>query len=376
MAPIVKALECSPYFEHHLCTTGQHREMLDQVLSVFEIFPETDLEVMRPNQTLAEVTSRILLGVTDVLKQIKPDLVLVHGDTTTSMAASMAAFYEGIKIGHVEAGLRTRNLRAPFPEEANRGIVGRLADLHFAPTRLAKQNLLDEAVAEDNIFVTGNSVIDALFWMTDKVGQVHGQHWQQVFGSDLYSKLLHKRGPVVLITGHRRENFGQGFINLCDAIRELALAHPDWLLVYPVHLNPSVQQPVYTRLANLPNVYLTDPVSYMPFVWLMNQCDLILTDSGGIQEEGPSLGKPVLVMREVTERPEAIEAGTVKLVGTNANSIFENIERLLLDREAYQKMAKAVNPYGDGNATDRILSAIKNHFGEQVEWRSNIEEFA
>lgn len=375
MAPIVKALAEDAQIEHYNCITGQHREMLDQVLSAFEIFPDMDLEVMRPGQTLPELTSRILLGTTDVIKQTKPDLVLVHGDTTTSMAAALAAFYEGVAIGHVEAGLRTRNLRAPFPEEANRSIVGRLANLHFAPTRLAKQNLLDESVEENHIFVTGNSVIDALFWMSQKVGQVHERHWQQMFGVDLCRKLVQKRGPVVLITGHRRENFGQGFINLCDAIAELAHAHPDWLLVYPVHLNPSVQKPVYGRLDKLPNVHLIQPVSYMPFVWLMNQCDLILTDSGGIQEEGPSLGKPVLVMREVTERPEAIIAGTVKLVGMDAQAIYENVERLLLDKSAYQEMAKAINPYGDGNATTRIVNAIKNHFGEKIEWQTPIEEF-
>lgn len=376
MAPVVKALAADPQFEHHICITGQHREMLDQVLSAFEIFSDLDLEVMRPGQTLPELTSRILLGITDALKQTRPDLVLVHGDTTTSMAAALATFYEGIAIGHVEAGLRTYNLRAPFPEEANRAIVGRLANLHFAPTRLSKQNLLNEAVNEKQIFVTGNSVIDALFWMSDKVGQVHNSHWQQMFGLDLYTKLSLKQGPVILITGHRRENFGQGFINLCDAIRELARAHPDWLMVYPVHLNPSVQKPVYDRLATLANVHLIQPVSYMPFVWLMNQCDLILTDSGGIQEEGPSLGKPVLVMRDVTERPEAIAAGTVKLVGMDARAIYENVEHLLLDRDAYQKMAKAINPYGDGNAAGRILNAIKNHFGERIEWRTHIEEFA
>jgi UDP-N-acetylglucosamine 2-epimerase (non-hydrolysing) len=376
MAPVVKRLEEDSQIEQIICTTGQHREMLDQVLSAFDIRPTIDLAVMQPGQTLAEVTSRILLGTTDVIRQTKPDLILVHGDTTTCMAASLAGFYEGVKIGHVEAGLRTGNMRAPFPEEANRSIVGRIADLHFAPTQQAKRNLLNEAVSLNNIYVTGNTVIDALFWMTEKIDRFSEIYWADFFPAHVYQKLINKTGPMILITGHRRENFGQGFLQLCDAIRTLALAHPSWTFIYPVHLNPSVQEPVYGRLGDLANVHLISPMSYVPFVWLMNRSDLILTDSGGIQEEGPSLGKPVLVMRDVTERPEAVEAGTVKLVGMEAESIIANTELLLSDKNAYQKMAKAINPYGDGNATDRIVKAIKAHFGEEIQWRSNIEEFA
>lgn len=376
IAPVIQALSSDPYFEHLVCSTGQHREMLDQVLASFEIFPDIDLEVMQPGQTLESVTGRILSGVTGVITQYKPDLVLVHGDTTSCMASALAAFYQGVAIGHVESGLRTHDLAAPFPEEGNRAIVGRLATMHFAPTSLARQNLMDEAVAEDRIWVTGNTVIDALFWMSEKVKTIHDAHWRQTFGDPLFNQIRRNSGPVILVTGHRRENFGQGFIDLCHAIKTLALKHSDWLFVYPVHLNPSVQKPVYDCLDNLPNVQLIAPASYMPFVWLMNQCDLILTDSGGIQEEGPSLGKPVLVMRDVTERPEAIAAGTVKLVGTDSSRIVAEIEGLLLDKDAYARMAKSINPYGDGNATARILRSIKQHFGERVEWRSSIEEFA
>jgi UDP-N-acetylglucosamine 2-epimerase (non-hydrolysing) len=376
MAPLVKRLDQDSQIEQVICNTGQHREMLDQVMTAFDISPTLDLAVMQPGQTLAEVTSRILLATTQAIRQAKPDLILVHGDTTTCMAASLAGFYEGVKIGHVEAGLRTGDMQAPFPEEANRSIVGRIADLHFAPTQQAKRNLLNESVSPNRIFVTGNTVIDALFWMTDKVSRLPPHHWADFFPEVLFQKLTAKIGPVVLITGHRRENFGQGFVQLCEAIRTLALRHPTWTFIYPVHLNPSVQEPVYGRLGDLINVHLISPMSYVPFVWLMNQSDLILTDSGGIQEEGPSLGKPVLVMRDVTERPEAVEAGTVKLVGMDTESIIANTELLLLDKNAYQNMAKAINPYGDGKATDRIITAIKSNFGEQVQWRSNIEEFA
>jgi UDP-N-acetylglucosamine 2-epimerase (non-hydrolysing) len=284
-------------------------------------------------------------------------MVLVHGDTTTCFAASLAAFYEGIQIGHVEAGLRTHDLRAPFPEEANRSLTGRITDLHFAPTQLARDNLLAENIADEQIVVTGNTVIDALLMARDMAAAKPENHWQEVLGEDLLTAIS-SADKMVLITGHRRENFGQGFIDLCNAIKTLALAHPDWLMVYPVHLNPKVQQPVNEILGGVDNIKLIEPQSYLPFVWLMDRSDLILTDSGGIQEEGPSLGKPVLVMRDVTERPEAVNAGTVRLVGPHTQAIVENTEELLLNPETYQTMARAINPYGDGLAVSRIIEAL------------------
>lgn len=378
MAPLVKALEAEQAIDSHVCVTAQHREMLDQVLDAFEIKADYDLDLMKPGQDLAELTGRIITCVRDIIRDVKPDLVLVHGDTTTCFSASMAAFYEQVAIGHVEAGLRTGDLTAPFPEEANRTLVARLANLHFAPTALSKQNLVNERVKPECIHLTGNTVIDALMWMSEKV-QANANDWVRPFfeSSDfdlISNKENYKR--TILITGHRRENFGQGFLDLCNALRTIALDHPDWLLVYPVHLNPKVQKPVNDILSGIDNVKLIAPLSYQPFVWLLNRCDLILTDSGGIQEEGPSLGKPVLVMREVTERPEAIQAGTVRLVGTDTKNIIENVEALLTNASEYQKMSRAINPYGDGLASERIIDAIKRYFGVEQTCPTPLREFA
>jgi len=360
MAPLVKELESEENIESFVVVTAQHRQMLDQVLELFEIKPDFDLDIMKANQDLFDVTSRVLLGMREVLRGIKPDLVCVHGDTTTCFASALAAFYENIPVAHVEAGLRTGDLSAPFPEEANRSLVGRIATYHFAPTETAKQNLLIENVKESNIWVTGNTVIDALLSVKEKLPSIQAEYWNSALGKETVDKILNKEGPFVLITGHRRENFGQGFLNLCEAISELANEHPDWLFVYPVHLNPNVQKPVYELLSNLTNVLLIEPVDYLPFVWLMDKSDIVLTDSGGIQEEAPSLGKPVLVTRDVTERPEAVDAGTVELVGTDKNRITDKIKSILLDRDIYQAMSRAHNPYGDGKACTRIVSAILN----------------
>jgi UDP-N-acetylglucosamine 2-epimerase (non-hydrolysing) len=363
MSPVVLELEKHTDIESIVCVTAQHREMLDQVLNLFEIKPDYDLDLMAPNQDLFDITSKVLLGLRDVFRQAKPDIVLVHGDTTTCFAAGLAAFYENIKIGHVEAGLRTGNLRAPFPEEANRTLVSRLTDFHFAPTPKSKQNLLNEGVSEDKIVVTGNTVIDALLIVRDRVTSIPTSEWQEKFGQPLYQAITDSQRKLILITGHRRENFGQGFIDLCNAIKELAKKHSDWDLIYPVHLNPNVQGPVFEILNGIENVYLIDPIDYAPFVWMMNQSDLILTDSGGIQEEGPSLGKPVLVMREVTERPEAVDAGTVLLVGTDKTKIVNGVETVLLDTEIYERMSKAHNPYGDGEACARLVNNLKINSG-------------
>ncbi len=361
MAPLVLALNDNVCFDDKICITAQHREMLDQVMNIFSIQADHDLDLMHKKQDLYDITSGVLLGMRKVLQQEQPDIVLVHGDTSTCFTAALAAFYQGIKIGHVEAGLRTGNMRAPFPEEANRSLVARIAHYHFAPTATAKQNLLNEGINSDNIFITGNTVIDALLIARKKTKMITDKHWQTLFGANLYQNIVDKSRKMILITGHRRENFGQGFIDLCSAIKHLAQSHPDWLLIYPVHLNPNVQQPVNQILSHLNNVHLISPQEYLPFIWLMDQSDLILTDSGGIQEEGPSLGKPVLVMREVTERPEAVTAGTVKLVGTNKDSIINGVESILLDQQRYQVMATASNPYGDGHASERIINIIKNN---------------
>ena len=358
MAPVALGITAAPNLNDEICITAQHREMLDQVMNIFNLKANYDLNLMRPGQDLFDITARVLTGMRDVLRQAKPDIVLVHGDTTTCFAAGLAAFYEGIKLGHVEAGLRTGNMQAPFPEEANRSLVGRLASYHFAPTELAKNNLLAENVDPETIFVTGNTVIDALLAVRDKTEAMPVSHWQSNFGVDLHTQITDSSRKLVLITGHRRENFGQGFVDLCNAIKELAEKHPDWLLIYPVHLNPNVQKPVNEILTGLPNVHLIEPQEYLPFVWLMNQSDVILTDSGGIQEEGPSLGKPVLVMRDVTERPEAVDAGTVKLVGTNTKKIVDGVEEVLLDKALYKTMSTAINPYGDGKATQRIIEVL------------------
>jgi UDP-N-acetylglucosamine 2-epimerase (non-hydrolysing) len=359
MAPVVLGLRNTQGIESRVCVTAQHREMLDQVLKLFGITPDHDLDIMQQGQDLYDVTARVLVALRDVLRAEKPNLVLVQGDTTTCFAGALAAFYEGIPIGHVEAGLRTGNLRAPFPEEANRAMVSRIADYHFAPTERSHQNLLDENIPAERIWVTGNTVIDALLMVRDKVSAYPESHWRERFGDALYACITDPARRLILITGHRRENFGQGFVDLCHAIRDIARAHPDWDLVYPVHLNPNVRKPVYDILANLSNVALIEPLDYAPFVWLMDQSDLILTDSGGVQEEAPSLGKPVLVMRDVTERPEAVEAGTVRLVGTDRARIVAGVSELLLDPAVYQAMTRAHNPYGDGQAVKRLVSALR-----------------
>lgn len=359
MAPVVRALDADGDFTARVCLTAQHRQMLDQVIGLFELPVHHDLDIMRPNQDLFDITSRILLGLREVFAKDRPDVVLVHGDTTTTFAASLAAFYMGIEVGHVEAGLRTGNLKAPFPEEANRVLTGRLAHYHFAPTAASRENLLREGVRPERVVVTGNTVVDALLWVRDRVGQRPAADWEREFGG-LYPIVSGGAGRLILITGHRRENFGQGFMNIIEAISNLAARHPDWHFVYPVHLNPNVLGPVTAHLSARHNVHLIEPVSYEPFVYLMNQSDLILTDSGGIQEEAPSLGKPVLVMRETTERPEAVAAGTVVLVGTDPGRIMGESESILGDEGRYRRMSEAHNPYGDGQSCQRILEELRH----------------
>ena len=357
MAPLVHALARDPHFEAKVCVTAQHREMLDQVLKLFSIVPEYDLNIMQPGQGLTEITCRILEGLKPVLESFKPDVVLVHGDTTTTMAASLAAFYQRIPVGHVEAGLRTGDLSSPWPEEGNRTLTGHLATYHFAPTETSRQNLLRENIADNRITVTGNTVIDALFWVRDRVLSDEALHNEL---TQRYPFLANGK-KMILVTGHRRESFGRGFEQICHALAEIAANNPDVQIVYPVHLNPNVSEPVKRILGYVENVILIEPQDYLPFVWLMNRAWLILTDSGGIQEEAPSLGKPVLVMREMTERPEAVSAGTVCLVGTDSQRIVNEVTRLLQDESAYQAMSRAHNPYGDGHACHRILSALKNN---------------
>ena len=357
MAPLVHALAKDPHFEAKVCVTAQHREMLDQVLKLFSIAPEYDLNIMQPGQGLTEITCRILEGLKPVLESFKPDVVLVHGDTTTTMAASLAAFYQRIPVGHVEAGLRTGDLSSPWPEEGNRTLTGHLATYHFAPTETSRQNLLRENIADNRITVTGNTVIDALFWVRDRVLSDEALHNEL---TQRYPFLANGK-KMILVTGHRRESFGRGFEQICHALAEIAANNPDVQIVYPVHLNPNVSEPVKRILGHVENVILIEPQDYLPFVWLMNRAWLILTDSGGIQEEAPSLGNPVLVMREMTERPEAGSAGTVCLVGTDSQRIVNEVTRLLQDESAYQAMSRAHNPYGDGHACHRILSALKNN---------------
>ncbi len=358
MAPLVKALANDEAFEAKVCVTAQHREMLDQVLKLFEIVPDYDLDIMRPGQGLSEITCRILEGLKPVLEEFKPDVVLVHGDTTTTMATSLAAFYQRIPVGHVEAGLRTGNLYSPWPEEANRKLTGHLAMYHFSPTENSRQNLLREAIPNDHIFVTGNTVIDALFWVRDRLLHENTLHQQMVAR---FPFLLDPAKKLVLVTGHRRESFGGGFERICTALAQIAKTHPEAEVIYPVHLNPNVREPVNRILRDISNVSLIDPLDYLPFVYLMNRSYLILTDSGGIQEEAPSLGKPVLVMRDTTERPEAVAAGTVRLVGTKTDDILREVTRLLDSDSEYQAMTGAHNPYGDGYACQRILEALKNN---------------
>ena len=357
MAPLVHALAKDPHFEAKVCVTAQHREMLDQVLKLFSIAPEYDLNIMQPGQGLTEITCRILEGLKPVLESFKPDVVLLHGDTTTTMAASLAAFYQRIPVGHVEAGLRTGDLSSPWPEEGNRTLTGHLATYHFAPTETSRQNLLRENIADNRITVTGNTVIDALFWVRDRVLSDEALHNEL---TQRYPFLANGK-KMILVTGHRRESFGRGFEQICHAMAQIAANNPDVQIVYPVHLNPNVSEPVKRILGHVENVILIEPQDYLPFVWLMNRAWLILTDSGGIQEEAPSLGKPVLVMREMTERPEAVSAGTVCLVGTDSQRIVNEVTRLLQDESAYQAMSRAHNPYGDGHACHRILSALKNN---------------
>lgn len=361
MAPVLEQLGREQDVTSLCCVTAQHRQMLDPVLSLFGIMPDYDLDVMRPEQDLADLTARILTGLRTVLREARPDLLLVQGDTTTCFAAALVGFYGRVTVGHVEAGLRTGDLQAPFPEEANRTLVSRITTLHFAPTAWARDNLLREGVHESSIFVTGNTVIDALLGMRDRLRQVPPDVWRAAFGERLYHRLDETSEMRILVTGHRRENFGARLLEICSAIRQLALVHPGWTFVYPVHLNPNVRRPVHMILGDLSNVWLIDPLDYLPFVWLMDRSQLVLTDSGGIQEEAPSLGKPVLVMRERTERPEAVEAGTVRLVGTDRRRIVENVEAIVADSDLYERMARAHNPYGDGRAAARIVAAMCAH---------------
>ncbi|MDR2149075.1 MAG: UDP-N-acetylglucosamine 2-epimerase (non-hydrolyzing) [Tannerella sp.] len=364
MCPLVKEFQKYPEkFDTKVCVTGQHRQMLDSVLEVFDIQPDYDLNIMAPNQDLYDITSKVLLGMRDVLKDFQPDITFVHGDTTTSMATTVAAFYQQIKVAHVEAGLRTYNLHSPWPEEMNRQLTDRLCDYCFAPTEAAQRNLLQEKIDEAKIFVTGNTVIDALHWVIDKISHDASlqQNLQQQIKNSGYPNIVNCQLSIVnfiLVTGHRRENFGEGFLNICKALKQIAVAHPEMDIVYPVHLNPNVQKPVYDLLSDVKNIFLIKPLDYLPFVYLMQNCRLILTDSGGVQEEAPSLGKPVLVMRNTTERPEAVEAGTVKLVGTDAETIVENVNLLLNNNEIYNKMAESHNPYGDGRACERIVEIM------------------
>ena len=354
MAPLVKVLESDDRFDDRVCVTAQHREMLDQVLELFEISPQYDLNIMSPGQDLAKITSRILSELQPVLVEFQPDIVLVHGDTSTTFAASLAAYYQQIKVGHVEAGLRTGNIYSPWPEEGNRKLTGALAGLHFAPTEASKRNLLNENVLEQAIYVTGNTVVDALLSVKRKL------EVDDVLSASLAMKfpMLEEGRRLVLVTGHRRESFGSGFEHICEALAIAAEKFPNVQFVYPVHLNPNVQEPVNRLLSGHSNIILIEPLDYLPFVYLMNRSEVILTDSGGIQEEAPSLGKPVLVMRDTTERPEAVDAGTVKLVGTNVDMIVDSLTQLLTDVDVYKKMAFAHNPYGDGHACGRIIDAL------------------
>lgn len=355
MAPLVKEfLKNQGKFTTKICITAQHREMLDQVLDFFEITPDFDLDLMKPNQNLYSLTADIIIGLKSILETFKPDFVYVHGDTTTTMAASIAAFYSGAKVCHVEAGLRTFNKRAPFPEEVNRSVTGSIADYHFSPTETSKNNLLNENISSKNILVTGNTVIDALQYSITKVSSASFKDQE----TELVKGILNPQKRLILVTGHRRENHGQGFINICNALKQIASENQDTQIIYPVHLNPNVQKPVYDILKDVSNIHLINPVSYPAFVWLMSKSYLIITDSGGVQEEAPSLGKPVLVMRDTTERPEAVDAGTVLLVGTNSEKIVSKTNKLLNDNVFYNSMSMLHNPYGDGTACSKIVEFI------------------
>ena len=367
MAPLVKEFQKYPEsFQTLVCVTGQHREMLDQVLRIFDIVPDFDLDIMKHGQDLYDVTSRVLLGMRDVLTAARPDVVLVHGDTTTSTAAALAAFYQQIPVGHVEAGLRTHNVFSPWPEEMNRQITTRIASYHFAPTPLSRKNLLQEGIADELITVTGNTVIDALRWVVDKIRKDSSLNLElagQLRATGYDVKRLASPRRLVLITGHRRENFGEGFLNICQAIKDLTVRYPEVDFVFPMHPNPNVRQPIREvfgeKLSDQGNIFFIEPLEYLSFVYLMEKASIVLTDSGGIQEEAPGLGKPVLVMRDTTERPEALEAGTVKLVGTSRDTIVNELSRLLDDPASYEKMSKALNPYGDGKACGRIVERLR-----------------
>ena len=374
MAPLVKKLQqYSSDFKTVVCVTGQHREMLDQVLQIFDIKPDYDLNIMKQGQDLYDVTARVLVGLRDVLRDVKPDVVLVHGDTTTSMAAALAAFYQQIPVGHVEAGLRTHNIYSPWPEEINRQLTGRIATYHFAPTPLSRDNLLHEGVDENHIYVTGNTVIDALYWVVDRIK--NDDELDRTLNNELLQNgydvtRLSQGKKMVLITGHRRENFGEGFTQICRAIKTLVETYPDVDFVYPMHLNPNVRKPIHEAFdeKQYENMFFIEPLEYLSFVYLMEKSAIVLTDSGGIQEEAPGLGKPVLVMRDTTERPEALVAGTVKLVGTDYDKIVKEVSLLIEDSRYYQTMSEAVNPYGDGKACERIIEAlIKNDLGRYIE---------
>lgn len=354
MAPLVHALANDDRFEAKVCVTAQHREMLDQVLALFEIIPDYDLNLMKVGQTLNDITARILIELKPVLQEFKPDVVLVHGDTATTFAASLAAYYEQIVVGHVEAGLRTGNIYSPWPEEANRRLTGTLSNYHFAPTETSKDNLLKENFYADDIYVTGNTVIDALLMIKDKIEN------DAELNATLASlfPFIDENKKLILVTGHRRESFGGGFERICEALAITAKKHPETQIIYPMHLNPNVREPVNRILAGIDNIFLIEPQQYLPFIYLMSRSHIILTDSGGIQEEAPSLGKPVLVMRDTTERPEAVAAGTVKLVGTDINVITSSLDELLTNDDIYHAMSKAHNPYGDGQACQRILDNL------------------
>src|SRR5690554_6595334 len=354
MAPLVKEFQKHSEFETKVCVTAQHREMLDQVLNFFDIQPDYDLDLMKPNQNLNTLTAEIITGLKPVLDEFKPDFVYVHGDTSTSMVAGLAAFYAGAKVCHVEAGLRTHNKWSPFPEEMNRQLTGRLTDFHFAPTQQSYDNLIKENINPDTIVITGNTVIDALLDSSERVQEIENEE------IDYLKTIVDTDKRLILVTGHRRENHGQGFINICEALKEIATTNKDVQIIYPVHLNPNVQKPVHEILSGIDNIKLIDPLAYPAFVWVMTQSYMIITDSGGVQEEAPSLGKPVLVMRDTTERPEAVEAGTVILVGTAKNKTITEVHRLLIDTERYNRMSALHNPYGDGTASQRIVEIIKN----------------
>lgn len=359
MAPLVKAFKNNNHFDTRVCVTAQHRQMLDQVLEIFEIVPEYDLNIMKAGQDLYDITSNVLVGVRDVLADFKPDIVFVHGDTSTTFSASLAAYYSKVKVGHIEAGLRTYDIYSPWPEEGNRQLTGVLANYHFAPTVQSQENLLKEGKNQNDIYVTGNTVIDALMYVLHRI-ESQPELKEKIKKKISSQYLLDHNRKVILVTGHRRENFGQGFIDICEGLKQIALNNPNVDIVYPVHLNPNVQKPVNQILSDIENVYLIDPLQYEEFIYLMSQAYFIITDSGGIQEEAPSLGKPVLVMRDTTERPEAVVAGTVKLVGCDKETLVREAEKLLHDHSEYEIMSRAHNPYGDGKACERIVEIYAN----------------